>query len=454
MSLADFKNLKDLLQSTTLRKEEKLTKKEIAEGKEPQKGKEDYLRLYEHNETCREILHFLFNPYIVTGLSDKKVNQSKKNQIGQIGFFSSPIADINELLHYFKTHNTGRDEDAKMLTDFLEGTSHPDLVTSIIKKDLKLGVDAKTLNKVYGEGFVPTFDIMLAEKFDDFADYVEDKTFIITEKLDGVRCVLFFENGCPQFFSRLGQPISKLVELEKQAQLLDKNFVYDGELLLRNDQHLPSEDLYRKTVTVTSSDNEKKNVIFHLFDKISKEDFMKGFSEVPAIQRKTDLHGELSKLNGAPNLKEAEMLYVGKDLLKIEQFLNEYIAMQKEGIMLNIADAPYESKRTKNLLKVKKFHTADVLVKELIEGEGALVGKLGAVMVEFNVNGKSYTCKVGSGFKEEERDFFWNNQKEIKGKIIEIGYFNITKNQKNSDYSLRFPTFKHLRPDKTEISMY
>ena len=41
----------------------------------------------------------------------------------------------------------------------------------------------------------------------------------------------------------------------------------------------------------------------------------------------------------------------------------------------------------------------------------------------------------------------------IIGKIIEIGYFEITTNQ-NETYGLRFPTYKWVREDKDEISMY
>jgi len=123
--------------------------------------------------------------------------------------------------------------------------------------------------------------------------------------------------------------------------------------------------------------------------------------------------------------------------------------------MINPSNSPYECKRTKNLLKVKKFHTADVLVLSIEEGEGANKGKLGAVHVRFTgPDGKPYTCKVGSGFKQEERELYFSYPDLIIGKIIEIGYFELSKNQKDDDYSLRFPTFKHLREDKSEISMH
>jgi len=446
VSISDFNTLTALLQSTFGRKE-----------------KEGYLEQYKDNQVCREILHFLFNPFIVTGLSDKKLNKALNDN--QISFFGEEVSsepaktDILELLEFVKTHNTGKDGNVKNIADSIKALPYPVLVAAIVKKDLKLGVDAKTLNKVYGENFVPTFDIMLAEKFEDYLGHVEANSFILTEKLDGVRCVLLFENGNPQFFSRQGKPIDQLIELEIEVSFLNKNYVYDGELLLKNDGNLSSGDLYRKTVTITSSDNEKKGIIFHIFDKIDKEDFVKGFSEINSLDRKMLLHEELKNIKqkhaeNTQNLAEVEMLYVGTDMTKISQLLDKYVALKKEGIMLNISNAPYENKRTKNLLKVKKFHTADVLVVDVEEGTSSFVGMLGAVIVKFEHEGKAYTCKVGSGFKQDEREFFWQNKNEILGKIIEIGYFDITKNQKNADFSLRFPTFKHLRADKSDISMH
>ncbi|MCL2771270.1 MAG: hypothetical protein FWD89_03065, partial [Firmicutes bacterium] len=235
---------------------------------------------------------------------------------------------------------------------------------------------------------------------------------------------------------------------------LDKNFVYDGELLLKTDKKIASKDLYRMTVKITSSDNIKKNIIFNIFDYMPLKDFKAGKSEIPSIERKKTVEKYWNSLN-LKWLKPLPLLYVGTDMKKIHELLDIYTKDDQEGIMVNIADGAYECKRSKNLLKVKKFLTADVRVISLEEGTGRNKGKLGAVHVEFEgPDKKLHTCKVGSGFKDEEREYYWQNKNEILGKIIEIGYFEITTNQKNDDYSLRFPTFKHIRNDKDEISMY
>ena len=88
--------------------------------------------------------------------------------------------------------------------------------------------------------------------------------------------------------------------------------------------------------------------------------------------------------------------------------------------MLNVADAPYQAKRTRDLLKVKKFKTVDARVTGVFEGIGALVGTLGGIHVEFDIDGKTYTSKCGSGFTFEQRDKYWAHPELLIGKIVEL----------------------------------
>ena len=269
------------------------------------------------------------------------------------------------MFNYFNEHNTGRDEDLIELEKYAEHNApYQDLIYSIITKDLKVGISSVTLNKVYGDGFIPKFDVMLAYKyFDDPEKYVPEGTeFLLTTKLDGVRCICINEDGNPKFFSRQGQLIEGLDEIFYEIRALPDGHVYDGELLL-NKPGLESKDLYRETVKVTGSDGVKKNLIFNIFDILRVDDF--------------------KHKNAFKTLKNVDVLYDGTDKSQIEYWLNKITSEGGEGVMINIADAPYECKRTKNLLKVKKFLSADVRVIGLEEGTGQNTGKLGAINVEF-----------------------------------------------------------------------
>lgn len=412
--------------------------------------KEAILKSYQENDAIKEILHFLFNPFIVTGISERKLAKTVNTGVHK-------CASLSELLAYFKAHNTGRDEDIAVLKAFTESLDEPqkELIHGLIKKDLTLGASEKTLNKVFGAGFIPAFDVMLAEKYVENTAFVEGKRFIVTEKLDGVRCMLIFnEAGEPTFFSRAGKSFDDMVELTEEVKQLNPEMVYDGELLLAVEQPINSADLYRMTVKVTAKDGVKKGLVYNVFDALPKTDLLNGYCAMPCETRKAKLSTELQGL-ALPHVREVPILYAGNDLKQIDALCDAYTDMGREGVMVNIADAPYECKRTKNLLKVKRFNTADVRVLDWEEGTGANKGKLGAVIVEFIApDEKKYTCKVGSGFAKEDREFYFANPDKIVGHIIEVGYFELSQNQKDHGYSLRFPTFKCLRNDKNEISMH
>lgn len=413
--------------------------------------KEAILATYQDDAEIKDILYFLFNPFIVTGISEKKLNK-KVDAVS-----ATQCESLLELLTYFREHNTGRDEDLAVLKKFAEkvAAEQRPLLYGLIKKDLTLGASEKTMNKTFGADFIPSFNVMLAEKYAENTGFVTGKRFVITEKLDGVRCMLIFnEAGVPTFFSRAGKAFDDMVELTAEAEQLDKSLVYDGELLLGVERAIDSADLYRLTVKVTAKDGVKKGLIYNVFDCLPKADLLKGRCDVPCETRKKDLAEQIGKLS-LKQIKNVPILYIGDDTSKIDTICDEYTNMGREGVMVNLADAPYECKRTKSLLKVKRFNAADVRVLDWEEGTGANKGKLGAVMVEFLApDGKQYTCKVGSGFEKEEREYFFAHPDEIVGHIIEIGYFELSKNQNDDGFSLRFPTFKCLRNDKNEISMH
>ena len=410
--------------------------------------KEEILKAYDC-EYNRKILNFIFNPYIVTGISKKKAKKYRN-----MGVVTYKDFTLDDMLQYFIKNNSGRDEDLIMLEQYAQANDpYQDLIYSIITKDLKLGIQSTTLNKVYGKGFIPEFNVMLAFKyFDDPDKFVPDNTeFILTTKLDGVRCVLINEDE-PKFFSRQGQIFEGLIELENEAKKLPKGYVYDGELLL-NLNNLESKDLYRETMKVVSADKEKHNIIFNCFDLIPIHSFQDGYYDCSAKERKNKLHNIFSN-DFYKYFKEVEVLYKGINKEYIISWLDKITSVGGEGVMINIANAPYECKRTKGLLKVKKMQTADVRVIDLEEGTGQNIGKLGAAIIEFiGPDGKIYENKVGSGFSKEQRAYYWNHKNELLEKIIEISYFEISNNQ-NGTYGLRFPVFKHIRLDKDEISMY
>lgn len=407
------------------------------------KDKEQILKDNTNNDEFKSIMQFVFDPYVTTGISTKKINKNININA------TYKLDSISDVMNYLKSHNTGTDNDIANIQYFLNRQEKPkyDFYESIITKSLTLGCDAKTFNKAYGYNFIKTFNVMLANKFWEHEDKVDKSPFIVTQKLDGNRCVVFNDVNSIKAFTRQGQVYEGLVDIENEFKFLPKGFVYDGELIATNEEHLKSKDLYRKTTSIVRKDGIKTGVVFHVFDVLPIEDFEKGLSEYLCKERKDFLHKSLTstKTNW---IQEVPVLYYGTDKDQVIRWLNYMTDRDYEGVMCNLANAPYLCKRTSDILKVKKMQSADLSILGFEEGEGRLKGTLGRM----NVNYKGQIVGVGSGFSDTDRQYIWNHKDELLGKIAEVQYFEESENEKTKEVSLRFPVFKCFRDEKKEES--
>lgn len=416
------------------------------------KDKEALLKKYEGNMAFREALVFLLNPYIVTGVSTKKINKTIKDNGIVVKTF---IASFNHLMSHVQRHNTGKDVDIKLIQNYINQHEDEDVkmfIKKFITKDLKLGISEKTVNKIYGKGTIPTFAVMLAESFAKKEDKVKGK-FYVTLKLDGNRCVSIVNREGVKFFSRKGQPIEGMTELTEEFNKLPSG-VYDGELLLVNKDNLPSDELFRATQKVVRKDGEKKDLEFHIFDTVTESEFREGKSTRTYEQRRNQLdmlmdiaenkHEDI-KENICPHIHVLPVLYAGYDKSVIPVLMKGVEAQGLEGVMINTADGYYQTKRTNDLQKVKTMKTADLLVVNIERAiDGQFEGLLGRVNVEYKGN----LVGVGSGFTLEDRKEFIVNPDLICGKVIEVQFFEESEDEKTGQPSLRFPVYKGIRYDK------
>lgn len=149
---------------------------------------QEIIKENENNSLFRDVLFFLYNPYIVTGLSSKKINKDLSNMvIKKVPVVNNPKFDITCIFDYLIDHNTGRDEDIAYVQHYLRSLPVEDreIYKQILTKELKLGITAKTINKVWKD-FIPEFNVMLAEKYWDRMNRLEEEKpdIIITIKLD------------------------------------------------------------------------------------------------------------------------------------------------------------------------------------------------------------------------------------------------------------------------------
>ncbi|MEX3625097.1 ATP-dependent DNA ligase [Viridibacillus arvi] len=427
------------------------------------KEKESILASHKDNTLLKEVLNQIFNPFLKTNIAKKKLAKQVK---------VAPTADIKELkefLRYIQSESSGSDLDIANIQSYIQSQPEDErwLLEAMTIKTLKFGFTESTINKAFGYDFIPVFDIMLADKWVDVKRTTKNgvkvekiienwkrytgKRIIATNKLDGNRVVVFVHEDCRiEFYSREGHLLEGYTELANAFQGLPKGFVYDGEVLAINTDGLNSKDLFQKTSSICRTKGEKKNLEFHGFDFLPINEFTKGGTDVSCELRKEAL-GKIIANHNNSLVKYVEPLYIGdfdKDL--IEELSEKAKANEEEGIMVQLADAPYQCKRTKDILKVKVFMSADVRCIDVYEGhEESTKGKLGGLVLDY----KGFPVNVGGGYSAEEREMYWNDPSLVLGKIIEIKFFEEFENE-DGELDLRFATFKTLREDKSEPSYY
>lgn len=455
----------------------------------------EVLEDYKTDLAVKYFLNYVYNPFIVTGISKKSIEKIKTyRNLVECDWPCFP--DVEDFVDWVAKNNTGSDSVLKRCAAVANGIAQfgdedlVDLFYSVISKDLSLGVSVISINKII-PNLIPEFNVQLANKYFDKPEVVEGKTFALTTKIDGGRIIALKEDGKVSFYTRQGQVYEGLVDLEKEMmEKLPDNICLDGEITLLNSEGLSSKDQYKKTMKITRKDGEKHGVKMLVFDCMKAEEFRKQYCETPYFIRRGDLlawfgqhyieeclanDAEFDKYNFPRGWSERNdldayneymfksrnrmieflntkyvyfnilpILYEGNDTSKITEWLNYNINHDEEGVMINILNAPYNFKRTNDLLKVKKMQTLDLEITGYEEGDGKFSGMLGAFYVRYK---DGNTVKVGSGISKALRQEIWRNPESYIGKIIEVQYFEETTNQ-GGGISLRFPVFNDFRPDK------
>ena len=235
-----------------------------------------------------------------------------------------------------------------------------------------------------------------------------------------------------------------------------KDFVFDGEIYY-NGEVEDSKDGYKKTMNNVSVKGEKVNLKYIIYDCVtSTKEFYNGYCKVPTIERKNKVKELLKESDEF--IEYLGELYIGNDKDMIFKLLKEADEKGDEGVIVSVADSPWEGKRSKGCMKLKSFKTADVLVTDIYEGDNKYKGKMGGVNASFIYKGEIRNVKIGSGWSDEIREYLFKRPEDIINKVIEISYFEVTESKENgiTNYSLRFPTIslgypECLRLDKSSI---
>ena len=394
-------------------------------------------------EELMAFFRFLLDPAIVTGLSDAKINKKVT---------AKPDIDIQYLscgyLYIMGAgHNTGSDSSIATIQNYLhKNPEYEEFLKRLFTKNLPIGVEAATINKVYGEEIIPVWEVQQGYPIDKYK-FKKGELIFASRKLNGVRGTYFRGN----IISRQAQKFEGLDHIVKDIEeIIGTDYAVDGELIRKNVDGLTDGQNFRETISIINSDGNDKSLIkFVVFDIVPVDEFEKdACTEKYSVRKKRllDLKNKIQK-NGTQNIEVVQMVYEGTDVNDVYDWLDYAVKHDWEGLVVN-RQVPYRRTRHNGCLKVKRFYTVDLQITAIEEGQNRLDGTMGALVVDYKGN----ELRIGSGFDDATRTAVWANPDNYIGKIVEVKFKEKSCDKKTGLESLQFPTFVRFRDDKNEVS--
>lgn len=385
-------------------------------------------------------------------------------------FAYHPDLVYNVKYNYINWHNVNplQDVDKILLSDILEGKykgqalrdaidnhckMHGDLVKLIVNKDLDCGVMPLTINKVFGRGFIPLFEVQLAEE-----DKIENVSLPVWGqiKYNGVRVLAHITPEGVSFRTRNGKWFKYPGLAERLSKVSDyyknQGIIIDGELTIGTSAGTNHTNISGRVNSAIKGTpiQDVGNIIFNVFDILPIGEFYEAFCETSYAQRFGALENFITILYNNLSTDEAKSVVLAHTYNftsheEIEKAYEEVLGQGFEGLILKSPNHKYTFKRTKDWVKLKNTSTVDLKCKAIQEGEGKYEGQIGALLCEGICEGRHVTVKVGSGLKDHHRA---KPVEDYLEETIEIKYNSLIQDKTTGMWSLFLPRFVVVRGDK------
>ena len=270
---------------------------------------------------------------------------------------------------------------------------------------------------------------MLAYPVSDKPINYDDKVFM-QPKLDGVRCVIQYNNNEVKAYSRTGKEwknIDHILFNLKPWFALNPNVILDGELYNHDykDNFEQIISMVRKTKPTDEARLESaENVQFHCYDIID---------ETMTFEDRNTFVKQAVPQNHC--VKHVDTLTVWNED-EAQSIHRSNLKKGYEGSIVRTNDT-YQCKRSHNLRKFKDFHDDEALLLDWVEGKGKRVGTIGKFMAQ-DSEGNIFGMPVMDKFQYLQDNF--EEMKTWVGKLATFTYFERTKAN-----SYRHPLFKCIR---------
>jgi DNA ligase-1 len=407
----------------------------------------DVLSEYQYHPFIKSVLFYTYNPYLNFGITSTNLKK-RTDLIAPTSIYDDFFQMLDDFNDRHMTGHSAIEAANKFIKDYEEWS---DLIYQIIDRNLETRATLTLINKV-NPNFIPTFEVALAYDAAKVKGVdLLDKTWLVSRKLDGVRCICFAYGEEIKFFSRSGKELYTLGKVGDEIRRLGiTGLVLDGEICLSNKDN--SDDFQGILKQILRKNHVIENPKFVIFDILTPNEFS-GEVESQLFSTRVDLRKQwLGDLDSSKILEVLDQIRI-LDIDSLELMKNSSKEFGWEGLIAR-KDAPYKFGRSKDMLKIKEFFDDEYIVEDLIVGPQRVIvdGKeveelmLSAVIIKH----MGSPVQVGSGFTIDQRRQYYQNPEKILGSTITVQYFESSVDQHGNN-SLRFPVFKGNHGKKRSI---
>ena len=259
------------------------------------------------------------------------------------------------------------------------------------------------------------------------------KPTFIQPKLDGVRCLIQYDNSTVTAYSRTGkvwQNINHILEPLRPFFNKYPNVILDGELYnhdLRDDFEKIISLVRKQKPTDENRSEARRLVQFHCYDIVDET--------LPFSQRNDFILKAI--YNNYNYVKVLPCITVhSQDNAIMQHKIN--LKAGFEGSILR-SDNKYQCKRSHALRKFKDFSDAEATIVGYLDGKGKRTGTLGKFIM-MDDNGVEFGCPPGKGYNYKQLATILENIGDYIGQRATFTFFERTKAG-----SYRHPLFKCIR---------
>lgn len=331
----------------------------------------------------------------------------------------------------------------------LKNNSLKDLFLCIIDRDLKVGVNEKSLNKVW-RGIVPKPYYCRCDVFSDKSRM--DYPAFIQLKCDGTYREAYVNNGTVTFKTRSGELYSNPVLEEAMKDF--PNGYYVGEFTIgRADEPLANRAIGNGNI---NSDNpDYANIHYTLWDYLTEQEYSLNKSKSaesaesaePYSSRFEELCSIIDKCSD-DHIQVVPTYTVENQREALEQ-VTKFMEKGLEGGVLKSRSMLFKNGTSKQQLKIKL--KVDIEVRCV----GFNKGTKGSKYENFNkvilfTNDENTIKGQCSGMTDTMVQEVTKNPEKYIGKVLSIEFNDLQKAEGHEYYALSHPRFKEFRDDKNE----